>query len=210
MMRPTFELDISGQPSSIIGQIHVPHAITKGMRFELTKDYWTPYGLVNAGAKGFVEMVDEDEGTVWVLMEGMEPALIHWDNRMVLSPFNTDDTLDGLAFGRPITQAKLSLPGSSAFVGAGIVFAVAAAALVVGFGDPWLGIPIVLAGWFFGSEASLSLTAVFPFAHDFMADGRFDFAALTPEELARYAFWFVLAVGVLWFRSQWPRLKQRD
>jgi hypothetical protein len=76
---------------SDIRRKHQPHTLTIGSTIVLGAAYRTPYGLVPAGTKGFVEYIDEPQGSVWILMEGMEPALLHWDNRLIIVPYDTED-----------------------------------------------------------------------------------------------------------------------
>jgi hypothetical protein len=68
------------------------------MPVALTGPYKTGVGELPAGAKGFVSFIDADLGTVWILMEGIEPALVHWDNMLVVVPYDTEDLLAVLAF----------------------------------------------------------------------------------------------------------------
>lgn len=64
------------------------------------KCYTTPLGVVAAGAKGFVKIVDETDGSLEILMEGLEPALVLWNNTLVLMPYDTEDLLDAIEFKR--------------------------------------------------------------------------------------------------------------
>jgi hypothetical protein len=90
-MRTTFVLTETKSLQSAIRPRVEPHAISAGTKVVLTAPFETPYGAVPAGAKGFVESVDAEDGTLWVLMEGMEPALVRWDNMLVLSPFTCEE-----------------------------------------------------------------------------------------------------------------------
>jgi hypothetical protein len=90
-MRPTFIVLSNGELVSAIRKKGEQHALRVGLRLELAYPYETDYGIVPAGARGLIKAVDEEDGTVWILMEGMEPALFHWDNMLVISPHQTDD-----------------------------------------------------------------------------------------------------------------------
>ena len=90
-MRPTFVVTSNGELVSAINRKGDQHALRIGLRLDLAYPYRTEYGIVPAGARGVVMKVDEEDGTTWILMEGMEPALFHWDNLLVISPFETDD-----------------------------------------------------------------------------------------------------------------------
>jgi hypothetical protein len=90
-MRATFKITANHELVSAVRSKGEPHTLTVGMRVWLVSPYETEHGTIPAGCKGFVEHVDEYDGTTWVLMEGMEPALFHWDNRLVLSPYTCED-----------------------------------------------------------------------------------------------------------------------
>lgn len=62
--------------------------------------YATELGVLPVGAKGFVKYIRETTGEVGILMEGMEPALIHWDNLIIIMPYDTEDLLAVLTFER--------------------------------------------------------------------------------------------------------------
>lgn len=98
-MRTTFVLNNNHAQSDIRPKA-LPHAIAVGTPVLLTAPYKTPLGVVPKGAKGFVSFIDDDLGAVWILMEGQEPALIHWDNTLVVLPFDTEDLLAVLEFKR--------------------------------------------------------------------------------------------------------------
>lgn len=99
-MRTTFALDDDNHAQSSIRSKGLPHDIKIGTPVILTGPYRTAQGEVPEGAKGFVSFVDEDMGAIWILMEGQEPALIYWDNTLVLVPFDTEDLLAVVAFKR--------------------------------------------------------------------------------------------------------------
>lgn len=104
-MRATFILADDKHIQSAIRRRGEPHALSVGWWVILATDYRTPYGWITAGAKGFVDFVDERDGTLWILIEGMEPALLHWENKLVLVPFDTEDLLDVLEFYPQSAQA---------------------------------------------------------------------------------------------------------
>lgn len=92
-MRTTFVITSSKELVSAVRPRLEPHALTIGTQVVLRHPYLTEYGIVPQGAKGFIEYIDEASGRVEVLMEGMEPALFHWGNTLVLSPFTCEDLL---------------------------------------------------------------------------------------------------------------------
>lgn len=99
-MRTTFNLDNNNHAQSAIAPKKLAHTIKVGTPVTTTAPYQTERGTLPAGARGFVKYIDEDRGELGILMEGMEPALIHWDNMIVLVPYDTDDMLAVLAFER--------------------------------------------------------------------------------------------------------------
>lgn len=62
--------------------------------------YTTELGVLPAGSKGFVNYIRETTGEVGILMEGMEPALVHWDNMLIIMPYDTEDLVEVLEFKR--------------------------------------------------------------------------------------------------------------
>jgi hypothetical protein len=97
-MKPTFTLDVNRRAQSDIRRKLEPHTITVGTPIVLSAPYRTGLGVVPAGAKGFVSSVDETNGDVWILMEGIEPALALWDNEILLRPYDTEDVLPIIEF----------------------------------------------------------------------------------------------------------------
>lgn len=98
-MRPTFLLDLELKLASALVSKDTPHAITTGTMVVLSTAFETPWGVVPTGTKGFVEYVDDIDGMLVVLVEGAEPALYNWGNKLVLIPFDTDDLADCLVCG---------------------------------------------------------------------------------------------------------------
>jgi hypothetical protein len=91
-MRTTFLVSSTCELVSAVRPKAEPHMLKAGMPITLAQPYQTERGLVPAGAPGYVELVDDFDGTTWVLMTGTaHPALYHWDNRLVLSPYTTED-----------------------------------------------------------------------------------------------------------------------
>lgn len=99
-MRATFILNDNNHAQSDIRPKGSPHTIAVGTPIVLTAPYRTEVGVVRAGAKGFVSSVDETSGAVWILMEGLEPALSHLDNEICLMPYDTEDLLSLIEFKR--------------------------------------------------------------------------------------------------------------
>jgi hypothetical protein len=95
-MRNTFTLNDTNHLQSAIRRRKEPHVLTVGSKLVLRAGYRTPHGMVPAGAVGFVDHVDEESGAVWILMEGIEPALFHWDNTLIIVPYDTEDLVDCL------------------------------------------------------------------------------------------------------------------
>lgn len=89
-MRTTFRKTADGELVSAIRSRGEAHDLTVGMPVLFTRPYATQYGVIPSGAKGFIDYVD-DSGLVEVLMEGIEPALVHWNNTLVLVPFTCED-----------------------------------------------------------------------------------------------------------------------
>jgi hypothetical protein len=100
IMRTTFNIDNNNHAQSDIASKQSPHAITVGTPVTTTAPYETEVGVLPMGAKGFVKYIDETTGEVGILMEGLEPALLHWDNMLVIMPFDTEDLLAVLSFER--------------------------------------------------------------------------------------------------------------
>ncbi|MBW7970938.1 hypothetical protein [Bradyrhizobium sp. BR 10289] len=90
-MRPTFALNCDLQPVSVIVSQDTPNALRIGTSILFVKPHLNEFGEIPAGAKGFVEFIDNVTGLHEILMEGAEPALLPWGNKIVLSPFESDD-----------------------------------------------------------------------------------------------------------------------
>lgn len=91
-MRPTFLVTTNGELVSAIRKKGEQHTLRVGLRLELVQSYATDYGIVPAGARCVVQSVAEEDGTTWLLMDGYPwPALFHWDDMLVLSPYDTED-----------------------------------------------------------------------------------------------------------------------
>jgi hypothetical protein len=108
-MRATFIVNEDNHAQSDIRPKGAPHVIAVGTPVALSAAYRTPYGIVPKGAKGFVSAVDEDNGSVWILMEGLEPALALWDNMLLLMPYDTEELLAVVEFKRapPVLWRRL-------------------------------------------------------------------------------------------------------
>lgn len=90
-MRSTFSVLSNGELVSTIRKKGEQQALRVGLRLGLAHPFETEYGIVPAGARGVIQAVDEEDGTTWIMMEGMEPALFHWDNLLVISPHTTEE-----------------------------------------------------------------------------------------------------------------------
>jgi hypothetical protein len=99
-MRTTFIIDDNNHAQSDIRSKQAPHTIAVGTPVVTSAPYETERGILPAGAKGFVIYVDETSGELGILMEGLEPALVHWDNTLIIVPYDTEDLLAVLRFLR--------------------------------------------------------------------------------------------------------------
>jgi hypothetical protein len=98
-MRPAYLFDAELKPVSCLIPKSIPGAFVPGMEIKLTRSYNTEFGEIPLGTKGFVEYVDDETGLVEVLMEGIWPALMHWYNKLILVPFDTEDLTDCMVCG---------------------------------------------------------------------------------------------------------------
>src|SRR4051794_38361068 len=55
-----------------------------GMPLALERDYENEHGTIPKGTRGRVVSVDHELGCYWCLMDGTAPALVRWDNKIVL------------------------------------------------------------------------------------------------------------------------------
>lgn len=92
-MRTTFLIDLDCQPVSANAPKDHPHAFKVSDMILVVAPYRNGYGDIPAGTKLFVSRVDDDDGTMWLLAEGDVPALFHWDNMIVASPYDCEDLL---------------------------------------------------------------------------------------------------------------------
>jgi hypothetical protein len=99
-MRTTFTLDAENHAQSDVHSKQTPHSITVGTPVVTTAPYATECGILPKGAKGFVIYIRETTGEVGILMEGLEPALLHWENWLTIMPYDTEDLLAVLEFKR--------------------------------------------------------------------------------------------------------------
>jgi hypothetical protein len=111
-MRTTFVISANRELVSAVRPRMEPHALSVGTRIVLSQPYATDWGFVPKGAKGFVDHLHEADGTVEVLMEGIEPALFHWNNTLVLSPYTCEDLVAcvKLPVDKKLPKAKVSVP----------------------------------------------------------------------------------------------------
>ena len=113
-MRPTFVLNADGHAVSALRPRECAHTIKPGAPVTFIQPYATPSGTVAAGSRGTVEYVDEREGTVWVRVDYASEALKHWDDMVVLSPFETEDLAECLTFSRQplLTWRRVAIAAS--------------------------------------------------------------------------------------------------
>lgn len=116
-MRPTFLVTTNGELVSAIRKKGERHALRVGLRLELVYPFKTEHGTVAAGARGVVQSVDEEDGTTWLLMEGIEPALLYWDNMLVITPYDTEDLTAciRLAIDKRLPQGEHSAAGGETY-----------------------------------------------------------------------------------------------
>jgi hypothetical protein len=108
-MRTTFVVDDNNHAQSDIRSKGTPHTIKVGTPVITTAPYETERGILPEGSKGFVIYVEETSGEVGILMEGLEPSLHHWDNKLKLMPYDTEDLLAVLRFLRVQDAAERRL-----------------------------------------------------------------------------------------------------
>lgn len=92
-MRTSFALNLDLQPISVNTPIVQPHALRVGDVFYVAQAYSTEHGDVPEGTKLFVQHIAEEDGATWLRAEGDVPALFHWDNILVMVPYDTEDLL---------------------------------------------------------------------------------------------------------------------
>lgn len=90
-MRTTFIITDHQELVSALRSRVEPHQLSVGAAIVMATAYETPFGIIPVGAKGFIIYVDQESGNVEVLMEGAEPAIYPWKNKLVLSPFTCED-----------------------------------------------------------------------------------------------------------------------
>lgn len=111
-MRTTFLIDLDCRPVSANAPKAQPHAFKVADVLWLVEAFTLAYGDIPAGTKLFVSYVSEDDGTMWLLAEGDVPALFHWDNMIVISPYDCEDFLPCLrAVPRMHSEAIPTAPG---------------------------------------------------------------------------------------------------
>jgi hypothetical protein len=90
-----FIIDQQGKLHSVLMDMSKAPGITVGVGIVVERDIVIEdMGTVKAGAKGWFEYGDALTGLAQFMMEGHEPALRHWENRLCLVPFDTDDITD--------------------------------------------------------------------------------------------------------------------
>lgn len=111
-MRTTFVITATRELVSAIRPRLEPHKLSVGTLIVLSQPYATEHGTVPKGAKGFVDRLHEADGTIEILMEGIEPALWHWNNVLVLSPFTCEDLVACLSLpvDKKLPKAHVSVP----------------------------------------------------------------------------------------------------
>jgi hypothetical protein len=67
-----------------------------GTPLALERDYENEHGTIPAGTRGCVVSHDRALGCYWCKMEGCAPALVRWDNLIVLWAFESVELLDAV------------------------------------------------------------------------------------------------------------------
>jgi len=147
-MRSTFVLNSEGQPVSAIRRKGEAHIITIGTPFTFARPYETIDGTVEPGAHGSVTHVDQSDGTLWIKMSTYERALLHWDNMIALSPYDTEDLTACVVCREPPPAANMNLRrrlavaaalAAAFFIGMALQDPAAEAAHIIGnFWGPYL------------------------------------------------------------------------
>lgn len=88
--------------TTFVSDYYNSNLIAVGTPVVTTAPYTTELGVLPAGSKGFVSYVRDDTGETGILMEGMAPALVHWDNMLIIMPYGTEDLVDVLEFKRAV------------------------------------------------------------------------------------------------------------
>jgi hypothetical protein len=70
--------------------------LCEGMTIALARDFENEHGRIPKGSRGYVVQRDRVLGAYWCFMEGMEPALMRWDNMLVLWAYENDDLISAL------------------------------------------------------------------------------------------------------------------
>lgn len=106
-MRTSFALDLDLRPISVNAPKDQPHVFRPGDVLFTVQPYDTgsSSGPLPTGTKLFVQHVAEDDGVTWLRAEGDVPALFHWDNMIILVPYDTEDVL-------PCLRAAIRCPAA--------------------------------------------------------------------------------------------------
>ncbi|WP_368508075.1 hypothetical protein [Bradyrhizobium lupini] len=102
-MRPTFYVDLDCRIQSANAPKERPHAFKPGDILWLTEAFPYQFGMIPANTRFFVQAVDDEDGSLWLIAEGDVPALFYSDNMLVLQPWGTEDIL-------PFLRAVVRLP----------------------------------------------------------------------------------------------------
>lgn len=82
-----------------------------GTQLSLERDYENEHGTIPAGTRGRVVSHDRALGCYWCRMEGSAPALVRWDNLLVLWAYESDELMGAVVTlkERPVlTDGKAS------------------------------------------------------------------------------------------------------
>lgn len=100
-MRRVLRIGNDGTVGSALGQMSEPLDLQVGMSVVFTRDVEiAPYGTIGKGCRCWVSWVDEISGRTEINPEGDEPALLWWNNRIILEPFDTDEITEALVVER--------------------------------------------------------------------------------------------------------------
>jgi hypothetical protein len=82
--------------SALVPKASAPSIYT-GTRVRVLKElHLEPHAVIAAGVEGTVTFVDLEQGYIEVTLDHVVEGLYHWRNCLLLTPFETDDLLEGL------------------------------------------------------------------------------------------------------------------
>lgn len=211
-----YTLDETGQGYALVAGAKV--ALGKGTRVEFTKalDLF-PTDFIEERERGIVSHVDEETGTVSVLLEGVHVGL--GDNTLALTPHNDDEAIAALECLKPSSmrdRARQSESVLGVLCGLATLLVTAPATALLGHFFPhhpsgmFLMCGVIWTAVVLGQRAALALAAVSPFVFNLVAmPPTMTFALWTPWEYVAAASYLSMAVVFSWAASHGRRTVQR-